>query len=152
MGVHLKTSKDINATPGQVWEILTDLDSFASWNPLFPTAAGRLAVGEKLKLRLQPLTGKAMTIHPRIRQVDSGRELRWMGRAGIPGIFDGEHRFTLEPTPGGCRLTHEERFSGMLVPLAARGLRTRYLPAFEAMNEALAERAETGATQVQRAI
>jgi hypothetical protein len=57
-------------------------------------------------------------------------------------LFDGEHRFAIEPTAGGSRLFHEERFSGVLVPFLARGLRRGTLPGFERMNEAVKERVE----------
>jgi len=61
---------------------------------------------------------------------------------GRAGVFDGEHRFAIEPTAGGSRLIQEGRFTGVLVPLLTKGLRKRTLPAFEQMNEAVKERAE----------
>ena len=60
----------------------------------------------------------------------------------MPGIFDGEHSFTIEPLDGGVRLVQQEDFRGVLVPLFARSLDRRTLPAFERMNEALKQRAE----------
>jgi hypothetical protein len=72
-----------------------------------------------------------------------GRRLRWLGHLLVPGIFDGEHGFTLEPLPeGGVRLTQQEDFRGVLVLLLARSLDRRTLPAFERMNQALKQRAE----------
>ncbi len=58
------------------------------------------------------------------------------------GLFDGEHRFAIEPTAGGSRLVQEERFTGLLVTFLARGLRRGTLPGFERMNEALKRRVE----------
>jgi hypothetical protein len=43
---------------------------------------------------------------------------------------------------GRVRFVQEERFSGLLVPLLAKGLDTHTLPGFEAMNRALKARAE----------
>jgi hypothetical protein len=140
MPLHLKTTKDIPATPERVWAVLSDLDAYAEWNPFIPSAAGKLAEGERLDIRIQPPEGRATRFRPTIQAATPNRELRWLGHLGVRGIFDGEHRFAIEPTATGTRLTHEERFSGVLVPLFAKGLRRRYLPAFEEMNAALAAR------------
>jgi hypothetical protein len=84
-----------------------------------------------------------MTFRPTVREVVPGRRLSWLGHLLVPGIFDGEHGFTLEPLPdGGVRLTQQEDFRGLLVPLLARSLDRRTLPAFERMNHALKHRAE----------
>jgi hypothetical protein len=72
---------------------------------------------------------------------------RWLGRWGIPGVFDTEHSFTITAhLEGGVRLSQNERFNGVLVPLMARSLDRHTQPAFEAMNTALKHRAEQPAT------
>jgi hypothetical protein len=74
--------------------------------------------------------------------VEPGRELRWIGRVLIPGIFDGEHGFLLEPTAAGhTRFTQMERFSGVLVRPFSRTI-DRTETGFRQMNEALKARAE----------
>ncbi len=66
------------------------------------------------------------------------------GRTLIPGLFDGEHSFALEPAAGGfVRFVHAETFRGLLVPLVARTLRTTTRHGFEAMNRALKTRVES---------
>jgi len=142
MALHLKTSTDIDASPEAVWAVLSDLPSYPSWNPFIREASGSLAAGERLDLTMQPEGGRAMRFRPTVLEAEPGRELRWLGRLVAPGVFDGEHRFAIEPTAGGSRLIQEERFTGILVPLLAKGLRKRTLPAFEQMNEAVKERAE----------
>ena len=142
MALHLKTSTDIEASPEAVWAVLSDLPSYPSWNPFIREASGQLAAGERLDLRMQPEGGRAMRFRPTVLEAEPGRELRWLGRLVAPGVFDGEHRFVIEPKAGGSRLVQEERFTGILVPLLAKGLRKRTLPAFEQMNEAVKRRAE----------
>jgi hypothetical protein len=142
MSVHLKTTIDIDAAPETVWAVLSDLPSYPSWNPFIREARGGLSAGERLHLQMQPERGRAMRFRPTVLTAEPNRELRWRGRLVAPGVFDGEHRFAIEPIAGGSRLLQEERFTGVLVPLLARGLRTRTLPAFEQMNEAVKERAE----------
>jgi hypothetical protein len=142
MALHLKTSIEIEAAPGDVWAVLSALSAYPGWNPFIREASGKLAAGERLDVTMQPEGGRAMRFRPTVLKAEPGHELRWRGRLVAPGVFDGEHLFAIEPTPGGSRLLHEERFTGVLVPLLAKGLRTRTLPAFEQMNRAVKERAE----------
>ncbi len=139
----LHTEIEIEATPAAVWEILTDLDRYADWNPFITSTAGTVAVGEKLTNRLEPPGGKAMTFKPTVTVVEAERTFEWLGRLGLPGVFDGRHRFELTPTPAGTRLTHTEHFSGILVRFMKRSLDTRTKAGFEAMNAALEARAES---------
>ena len=83
-----------------------------------------------------------MRFRPTVLAADANRELRWLGRLGVRGVFDGEHRIAIEPTGGGSRLVQEERFTGVLVPFLARSVRRGTLPGFERMNEAVKERVE----------
>jgi hypothetical protein len=74
--------------------------------------------------------------------VDPGRELRWIGKVGFGGIFDGEHSFRIEPLPGGrSRLIQQETFRGVAVPVMTGWLNSKIKPQFAAMNQALADRA-----------
>src|SRR3954463_4222030 len=60
--------------------------------------------------------GKPMTFTPRVTHVEPGRRLAWLGRLGIPGLFDGAHSFTLEPLDDShTRLVQSESFTGILV-------------------------------------
>jgi hypothetical protein len=95
-------------------------------------------------VRLEPPGGMGITLQPTVLDAEPGRELRWLGRLVVPGVFDGEHRFVLEPLDGGrTRLVQEERFTGLLVPLFARSLDRHTLAGFQAMNQALKTRAES---------
>lgn len=147
MALQLKTSIDIDAAPDAVWAVLSDLSAYPTWNPFIREAHGELAAGERLEVTMHPEGGRAMRFRPTVLSAEPGHELRWRGRLVAPGLFDGEHRFAIEPTTGGSRLVQEERFTGVLVPLLAKGLRTRTLPAFEQMNEALKARAEAASAR-----
>ena len=75
-------------------------------------------------------------------RIEAEQELSWLGRLFIPGLFDGQHSFELELRPGGgTRFTQSEHFRGVLVPLMGR-LLSDTGKGFEAMNEALRDRAE----------
>ena len=137
----LHSEIEIDAPPEQVWETLTEFEAFPSWNPFVASVEGAPRVGAKLKVRLQPPGGRGITMHPTVTASEPGRVLAWLGRLGFPGVFDGAHRFELEPLGDGrTRFVQSEHFSGVLVPFFRRSLRTNTRAGFEAMNQALAER------------
>lgn len=146
MAHHLHTEIEIDAPPAAVWSVLADLDGYPDWNPFITSSTGTVATGERLVNRLQPPGGKALTFKPTVTEVDEGRVLEWLGRLGLPGVFDGRHRFELVPQGAGTRLVQTETFTGILVPLLSKSLDTATIAGFRAMNAALKTRAEAVAT------
>jgi hypothetical protein len=143
MAKQLRAQVDIQASPQRVWEVLTDFAAYPDWNPFIVQARGSARVGERLTNRMQPVGGRAITFRPTVLEADPGRRLRWLGRLVAPGIFDGEHSFTIQPLGDGqVRLVQQERFGGLLAPLMARSLDRHTLPGFELMNQALKHHAE----------
>jgi hypothetical protein len=139
----LHTAIDIAATTARVWEVLTDFSAYPDWNPFIRRIAGPVAVGARLETHLLPPGGRGMTFRPTVLAAEPERELRWIGYVGTPGIFDGEHRFRIEPIgPDRVRFVQEERFSGFLAPLILRFIERSTLEGFAAMNRALKARAE----------
>ena len=131
---------DIGVPPAQVWAILTDLGSYHEWNPLFVESGGNVAVGQRIRLRSKhPANGRLMTVKPRITAVQPGTELRWA--SSLPGLISGEHSFTLTATGHGTRLVQSESFKGLLTRFSGKTF-ARAEAAFQAVNEALKERAE----------
>jgi hypothetical protein len=130
----------IDALPMTVWAILTDLDCYPDWNPLFREASGQIAVGSRITLRsVHPANGRLMTVKPKITAADPGAELQWA--SSLPGIISGEHSFTLTEAGGGTRLIQSETFRGLLVPFSGKTF-TRSEASFRGLNEAIKKRAE----------
>ena len=139
----LRTEIEIQASAERVWQLLTDFPSFPQWNPFIRKATGNIRVGERLEVNIQPSGASGMTFRPTVLKAEPNRELRWLGHLLISGLFDGEHSFTIEPLgEGRVRFTQREVFTGLLVPLFARGLDTDTRRGFEEMNLALKARAE----------
>jgi hypothetical protein len=133
---------DIDASPEQVWQVLVDFPSYPDWNPFVTSVAGEAVVGDRLKIRLQPPGGRGMAFRPRVLAAVPGRELRWLGRFLIPGLFDGEHSFVLESAgPYGCRLVQGETFGGLFVTLFGKALEAT-AEGFGQMNAALKAQVE----------
>lgn len=138
----IHTEIGIGAPAQQVWDAFAAVDRWPEWNP-FATVTGRLAVGERLTVEIRPPGKRPMTFRPTVTVFEPGRELRWLGRLGMPGLFDGEHGFRVRAEDvGRCRFEQFETFSGLLVaPLfLMAGAATRQ--GFEAMNRALKARVE----------
>ena len=139
----LRSEIEIQASADRVWKLLTDFSSFPQWNPFIRQASGNANLGEKLKVTIQPSGASGMTFRPTILKAEPHRELRWLGHLLIPGLFDGEHIFTIESlVPDRVRFTQCEIFTGLLVPLFAKSLDTDTQRGFEEMNQALKEKAE----------
>lgn len=140
----LTTTLDIEASPQAIWQILTDFSAFEQWNPFIRSISGRAVQGTKLEVHIQPPGGQGMTFKPTVLVAEPEREFAWLGHFLIPGIFDGEHRFRLEPLGDNrTRFTQSEQFGGLLVPLLTKDLDTKVHQGFEAMNQALKTRVES---------
>jgi hypothetical protein len=140
----LNTEIEINSSPERVWELLTDFKQYPRWNPFIRSVRGKLEPEAKLEVRIQPSGARGMTFRPAVLKAERTRELRWLGRLLIPGIFDGEHIFTIEPiAENSVRFVQREQFSGLLVPLLWRSLNRDTRRGFVEMNAALKKRAES---------
>lgn len=142
MSTTVTNTADIPAPPEAVWDVLTDFAAYGEWNPFMDRIEGTPQVGTKLRVHMTPPGGRGMTFRPTVLAAVPGRELRWLGRLGVRGLFDGEHFFTLAPDGnGGTRLTQGETFSGALVALM-RGSVSGAEAGFAAFNRALAQRVQ----------
>lgn len=134
---HIETSVDLPAEPSVVWDHLFDMAAMADWNPFITSMSGRLALGERLRVRIASVGGRQMTFKPRVTVLQPDHRLEWLGTLGVPGLFDGRHSFTLTPAgKGRTRLLQAEDFSGALIPFTGH-LLARTEAGFTAMNAAL---------------
>jgi hypothetical protein len=140
--LELRREIEIDAPPEQVWQVLAGFASYPEWNPFITSIEGEPREGAKLEVRIAPPGGRPMTFRPTVRAARPSRELRWLGRVLLPGIFDGEHVLAIEPLgEGRSRFIQSERFTGLLVP-ALRGTLDKTERGFEQMNQALKARVE----------
>lgn len=125
-----------------MWAVVTDFAAYPEWNPFIRSISGELHEGAKLEVRIEPPGARAMTFKPTLRAVEVSRELRWLGRLLLPGVFDGEHSLRIEPLGNGrSRLVQSETFSGLLVGFF-KGTLAKTEAGFEQMNTALKTRVE----------
>jgi hypothetical protein len=135
----------IQASPERVWAVLTDFAAYPEWNPFILSLEGTAEWGEHLRVRIRTGEGKEHLFKPVVLQATAPTRLRWLGRLGVPGLFDGEHDFELQPEGSGTLLHQRESFQGFLVPILWRQVEPATRAGFEAMNRALKARAERAA-------
>ena len=141
--IELRCATEIDAPAGVVWRTLTDLEHFAEWNPFIREASGSTAVGATVHVRAEPRPGLHLPFDATILEREEERELRWRGSFLAPWLAGGEHTFTIEPLgERRVRFVQREIFSGVLPRLLAPLLVRETRRGFDAMNQALKERAE----------
>jgi len=146
----IRADIEINTLAGRVWSLLTDFAAYPEWNPFIRRAQGEARVGSRIEVYLQPSGARGMTFRPTVLRAEPNRELRWLGRLWMPGVFDGEHTFIIEPLgPNRVRFIQGEIFNGVLVPLLMRSLETDTRRGFDEMNRALKGRAEASDIPLQ---
>jgi len=140
---NIETVIDIPASRGEVWETLTNVEGHTDWNPFITKMEGEIGEGLRLINTMSPKPGQSMVFKPKVLKVDQNRELRWLGRLLIPGLFDGEHYFLLEESSTGTKLTHGENFSGIgLIFMNVQNFEKN----FDQMNRALLQQVVTKQT------
>jgi hypothetical protein len=138
----LSSQIEIDASSEAVWAVLIDFDAYAAWNPVEIHAKGEAVVGASFEHTAQLPERNSMTFKAKITEATPHRALAWKGRLVVSGLFDGHHRFNIEPiSDNRCRLRQSEQFTGVLVPFLGRALRDTE-KAFEITNAAIKQRAE----------
>lgn len=92
----LRSEIEIQASDTRIWQLLTDFASFPQWNPFIRWAKGEVRVGARLEVHIQPSGTRGITFKPIVLRSEPNRELRWLGRLLLRGLFDGEHIFLIE--------------------------------------------------------
>ena len=143
MAKEISTQILIQATPEKVWKILTDFSQYPLWNPFIKSLEGEVAVGKKIKAKIEPPRQSAMIFTPKVLAFAQNKEFRWLGHLFIKGLFDGEHKFELiDNQDGTTTFIQSEKFGGILVPLFRKMLDENTVEGFNLMNQQLKMLAE----------
>lgn len=146
MPPHPQTHVDIAASLAIVWGVLTDFAAYPEWNP------GLRFEGQPQPGRSVPMTvtlfGRSLTVPVVFEAIVDGRELRWRG--GPRWLMVGTHRFEVQSRGlASTRVTQDELFRGVAVPLLWPVLRAELTTFYNAINDALKARAEQIAERAQ---
>jgi hypothetical protein len=142
--MEIRTEIEIEASPAEIWSVLTDFRRYSEWNPFIVAVTGELATGARLRLTTsEPESNRERSFDVRVKCCEPERELRWLGHRGMKGLLDGEHFLMLEPVdPARTRVVHGENTTGLFLKLALAGV-TRATRGFVYMNQALKRRVES---------
>jgi hypothetical protein len=133
---------EIQASPEAVWEVLTDLEAYAEWNPQLYRGEGHVALGQIVQVSARTAT-KDMDFACTVVRVDPHREFAWTFHVIHPLLFRGEHVFRIEPAgEDRVRFIDREMFTGLLVPWQAKDIETNTKAAMVEMGEAPKQRVE----------
>ena len=138
--MEFKSTININASPDDIWAILTDGAAFPDWEPNVTKVEGTIAAGEKITVHTKVSPNQAFPVT--VSEFTPGKKMVWTG--GMPlGLFKGERSFTLEPqSDGTTQVTTHEVFSGLLKPIMARMI-PDLTESFEQFSAGLKSRAES---------
>jgi hypothetical protein len=139
----IHTQIDIHAPAERAWQLLLDFNNYSKWNPFIREINGVPNVGAKLEIHLHTASGKTRIYKPTITKLEPYHELRWYGKSFMPGMFNGEHIFTIKTLePNHKQFLHKEIFTGLGVALAGDRLDRDMYQSFEKMNNAFKAKLE----------
>ena len=137
--VHVETEIEASAT--DIWDVLTDFETYEEWNPVFVEAHGEAKQNARIWMRVEPSGGPDRDWVMRITEHDEPRRLEWVGTLLAPFVFRGLHAFELEPLEGDRTLVaNHERMNGLLSRFIDI---EQFHEEYEAVNEALKQRVES---------
>jgi len=128
---------NVRARAAVLWGLLIDAQGFPRWNSTVSSIEGQIRDGERLRLRAP---GTDRTFTPTVSGVVPNERMTWTG--GFAPLFKGVRTFALQQRDDGSTdFAMEERFSGLMLPLA-KGSMPDFGPIFERYANDLKREAE----------
>lgn len=103
----------IKASPEEVWSVITSTNLYADWNTVFEVRDGELIEGNKVSYRFMSSPSKTEDITAKVKTLQAKKLLNQSG--GMPFIITFNHKYILEKTDNGCKLTIHEDYRGLMV-------------------------------------
>jgi hypothetical protein len=126
----------IEAPADTVWDVLTAIDRWPSWNPDVKDVSieGAVAPGTQFRWKAGP-----GTITSTLQHVDRPHVIAWTGRTfGMSAV----HVWRLEPKDGTTRVQTEETFDGLMARLFRRRFQRTLTSSLESVLRNLKAEAE----------
>ena len=140
MSLRIEHRIGIAAPAPVIWDLVYDVESWPSWNPLYPEARGRIAIGDTLQLTEKFDAWKTRQVQPVIVDWEPNNQIVW--RAG--GLLAKCVRYieieALSET--GCIFANGAFFSGLKGKAEAKSHRRPIYAGYESFGQALKTIAE----------
>jgi hypothetical protein len=136
-----ESSARINASPAQVWAVLSDGAGWADWESGVERVEGDITESAKVKIFSEASPGRAFPL--KVVGYEPSCGMTFSG--GMPlGLFRGVRRYTLRPVSDSVTEFHmREEYTGPLLPLIWRSI-PDLQPSFDKFATGLKQRVEAG--------
>lgn len=143
MALVIEHDLSVDAPPGRVWEVVTDLARYPEWNPFVVACASTLEVGAPIAMRVRLFSSWAQPQQERILEHERGRRLCYgLPRSRIGALVSRRSHEVSAGSSARARYVSRFELAGWLAPLVSLLLGKRLRAGFGAMSAALAARAE----------
>jgi hypothetical protein len=141
-GLRIEHRVGIQAPGEVIWEVISDLESWEEWNPIYPKASGEIRIGSVLDVTLA-LPGQApQQLKPTVMEWVPNEQLHWR-LSMVGGLVKTIRYFEIEAlAQASCIVSNGEIIGGFLGPRLGKRMSRTIYRAFVEMNEALKTRAE----------
>jgi hypothetical protein len=142
-GVRTEHRIGVHAPPEVIWALISDLEGWANWNPLYPQASGDIHIGAPLDMTLALPGEKPQKLRATVLDWVPNEQLHYQITA-LGGLVRAIRYIEIEAlTPESCIVSNGEIMGGLLGPSIARGIQARVYKGLRLMNEALKAQAES---------
>jgi hypothetical protein len=104
----------IDANPAKVWKVLMEKTSYREWNSVLIPIKGDLVEGSSVTYEFFQDAKNKSVISSKVKKIKENTLLNQGG--GIPGILTFNHKYILERSGNGTKVTIHEDYRGMGVP------------------------------------
>jgi hypothetical protein len=142
MAVKIEHRVGVPAPSTVIWDVLSDLDRWGEWNPLYPEISGLLRIALKLRIKETFPGAPPKVITPTVIDWVPNAQIIW-GHAEVGGLVKRIRYIEIEQydeTDTACILSNGEIYDGLLGPRVAKPIRKRLKHGFETLNHAIVDR------------
>ena len=129
----------VQAPAEVVWRVISDLPAWSDWNPLYTRAKGQLRIGGRLTLTEQLAGQEPRIIKPTVVDWVPDAQILWRMSQGLLRRF--RYMEIEKLSDQGSVFSSGEDWWGLPARFVGRDRRRAIRHAFEAMNEAVRDRA-----------
>lgn len=125
-----------------IWEVLSDLDRWPEWNPIYPKITGALRIGQKLEITEAFADTPPKVIRPTVVDWVPNSQILW-SLSETSGFIKRIRYIEIEQydeEDTACILSNGEIYDGLIGSRLGKNTRRRLRTGFEAFNLACVER------------
>ena len=131
----------VAASAEVIWDLISNLEGWAAWNPLYPEAKGKLAIGEALRLTEALPDKPPRSISPVVVDWEPRAQILWRLDSGF--MSRSVRYLEIESlSETGCIFANGAFFHGMLGEQAAKNARRAIQAGYDGLGEAVKRIAE----------